>query len=284
MEVAPGDQRLPAVFEVMHELRDQRTDDQFERALRHRLSGRATGSPACSTTSECRAAAGYRVATNFVSGRHLYVDDLVTGERWRSHGYGRALNEYLVGRAPKKAAERSSSTPLFTAAKRTASTSASATRSPVSISAVVWRPDERLHPAGARARLLPRPEHRRPREGRAPLHSRRPPLLHATRAPYERPADRGDHRTGRPAPGCQLASRARHRAGRRGGDRVDDAVARPATRQRAAARPRNRVVPHRGRADRRGARVPPLRLREPPGEPARLRPRRARLHDAGTVG
>ena len=40
--------------------------------------------------------AGYRLMTNLVSGRHLYVDDLVTAEQWRSHGYGRQLNKYLV--------------------------------------------------------------------------------------------------------------------------------------------------------------------------------------------
>jgi GNAT superfamily N-acetyltransferase len=48
---------------------------------------------------DVRAVAGYRIATNLVSGKHLYVDDLVTAEKWRSHGYGRRLNEYLVEKA-----------------------------------------------------------------------------------------------------------------------------------------------------------------------------------------
>jgi GNAT superfamily N-acetyltransferase len=48
---------------------------------------------------EPRAVAGYRIGTNPVSGRHLYVDDLVTGERWRSQGYGQQLNDYLVRKA-----------------------------------------------------------------------------------------------------------------------------------------------------------------------------------------
>ena len=51
---------------------------------------------------ECRACAGYRVMTNLVSGRNVYVDDLVTSEQWRSHGYGRLLNKYLVGVAKKE--------------------------------------------------------------------------------------------------------------------------------------------------------------------------------------
>jgi GNAT superfamily N-acetyltransferase len=55
---------------------------------------------------ECRAAAGYRLFTNFVDGRHLYIDDLVTSERWRSHGYGRLLNKYLVERARNEGCAR----------------------------------------------------------------------------------------------------------------------------------------------------------------------------------
>ena len=51
---------------------------------------------------ECRAVAGYRLMHNLVSGYHIYVDDLVTGERWRSHGYGRELNDYLVDVASRE--------------------------------------------------------------------------------------------------------------------------------------------------------------------------------------
>jgi GNAT superfamily N-acetyltransferase len=51
---------------------------------------------------ECRAAVGYRLFTNFVSGKHLYVDDLVTAEQWRSRGYGKLLNKYLVELARKE--------------------------------------------------------------------------------------------------------------------------------------------------------------------------------------
>jgi GNAT superfamily N-acetyltransferase len=40
--------------------------------------------------------------TNLVSGFHMYVDDLVTAEQWRSHGYGRLLNKYLVDHARKE--------------------------------------------------------------------------------------------------------------------------------------------------------------------------------------
>ena len=37
-----------------------------------------------------------------MSGKHLYIDDLVTAGAWRSCGYGRLLNDYLVGLARKE--------------------------------------------------------------------------------------------------------------------------------------------------------------------------------------
>lgn len=94
-EVTPVDERLSAVFPVMRELRDHLSERQFNDLYEtgypngYRVVGLFDG-------DECRACAGYRILTNFVSGRHIYVDDLVTAEKWRSHGYGRLLNKYLV--------------------------------------------------------------------------------------------------------------------------------------------------------------------------------------------
>jgi GNAT superfamily N-acetyltransferase len=101
VELAPGDERLTAVYPVMRELRTELSDDEL--AERY-----AAGHPdgyrlaAVFDGDECRAAAGYRILTNFVSGRHMYVDDLVTAEQWRSHGYGRLLNRYLMELARKE--------------------------------------------------------------------------------------------------------------------------------------------------------------------------------------
>jgi GNAT superfamily N-acetyltransferase len=95
VEVPPGDERLGAVYPVMRELRTDLTEDEFNaryeagHPLGYRLAALYDG-------GECRAAAGYRLFTNFVSGLHMYIDDLVTGERWRSQGYGRMLNDYLL--------------------------------------------------------------------------------------------------------------------------------------------------------------------------------------------
>jgi GNAT superfamily N-acetyltransferase len=95
VELGPGDARLKTVYPVMRELRTELSEEEFNARYEaghpdgYRLAGVFDG-------DECRAAAGYRIITNFVSGRHLYVDDLVTAETWRSHGYGRLLNKYLV--------------------------------------------------------------------------------------------------------------------------------------------------------------------------------------------
>ena len=43
-----------------------------------------------------RAAAGFRIHTNFHRGLMLYVDDLVTVGDNRSKGYGKLLNDHLV--------------------------------------------------------------------------------------------------------------------------------------------------------------------------------------------
>jgi GNAT superfamily N-acetyltransferase len=96
IELPPGDARLADVYPVMHELRTELTRSDFDAryAAGYPDGYRVVGLFA---DGECRAAAGYRVMTNFVRGRVLYIDDLVTSAAWRSHGYGRALNDYLVG-------------------------------------------------------------------------------------------------------------------------------------------------------------------------------------------
>jgi len=95
VELGPGDERLKAVSPVMRELRPHLDEEEFKRlyGVCHPQGYRVA---ALFDGDECRACAGYRLITNLISGRHMYVDDLVTAERWRSHGYGRLLNDYLV--------------------------------------------------------------------------------------------------------------------------------------------------------------------------------------------
>ena len=45
------------------------------------------------------ACAGYRITENLSSGRHLYVDDLVTAAEERGRGRGEALIDFLIAEA-----------------------------------------------------------------------------------------------------------------------------------------------------------------------------------------
>jgi GNAT superfamily N-acetyltransferase len=98
VELPPGDERLGSVFGVMRELRPHLDELEFKRRYdaSHPEGYRVV---AIFDGEECRACAGYRMMTNLVSGYHMYVDDLVTAEQWRSRGYGRLLNKYLVDHA-----------------------------------------------------------------------------------------------------------------------------------------------------------------------------------------
>src|SRR5206468_2450419 len=70
LELPPEDERLTAVYPVVHELRDDLSEEEFHRRyeaghpLGYRLAALFDG-------DECRAAAGYRLFTNFVSGFHM---------------------------------------------------------------------------------------------------------------------------------------------------------------------------------------------------------------------
>jgi GNAT superfamily N-acetyltransferase len=95
VELGPGDERLAAVYPVMRDLRDELSDEELDGiyTAEHPNGYRIA---ALFDDGKCRAAAGYRLMTNFVSGRYLYVDDLVTAEVSRSQGYGRRLTDYLL--------------------------------------------------------------------------------------------------------------------------------------------------------------------------------------------
>lgn len=85
---------LRAGFEVMAELRDHLTEDDYFRLLDdmvphgYRMFGARDG-------DRLVAVAGVALFTNFYYGRYMWVYDLVTRADSRSRGYGRALLEHL---------------------------------------------------------------------------------------------------------------------------------------------------------------------------------------------
>lgn len=105
VEVAPDDPRVEEIYPVLHELRDELSLERFRERY-------AQGHPdgyrvvALYDERECRAVGGYRLLTNFIHGRILYIDDLVTSAEHRSKGYGAALDRYLTGVAEQAGCER----------------------------------------------------------------------------------------------------------------------------------------------------------------------------------
>ncbi len=90
----------------MVQLRPHLTAEDF--LLRVRRMQRTNGyqMAALEDDGEVRAVAGFRDMEMLWRGRFLYVDDLVTDERMRSRGYGRALLGWLCEEARRRGYDR----------------------------------------------------------------------------------------------------------------------------------------------------------------------------------
>jgi GNAT superfamily N-acetyltransferase len=92
--LAETDEEIASCFAVMAHLRPHLVRAEFvgriraQQAQGYRLACLEDG-------GEVAAVAGFRVMEMLVSGRTLYVDDLVTDEAKRSRGYGRAMLDWL---------------------------------------------------------------------------------------------------------------------------------------------------------------------------------------------
>ena len=98
VRLAETDEEIARAFPVMHQLRPHLEESAFVSTVRRLQRG---GFHLALVDDEGRvvAAGGYRFIENLVSGRTLYVDDLVTDSSVRSHGHGRALLHWLIERA-----------------------------------------------------------------------------------------------------------------------------------------------------------------------------------------
>jgi GNAT superfamily N-acetyltransferase len=97
-----GSGSTAAAFEAMRELRPHVADaeelvrrvDDVQRAQGYRLAGLFVDGARHAVT-----VAGFRVTDNLVSGRFLYVDDLVTMAAHRGRGHARRMMEWLIAEA-----------------------------------------------------------------------------------------------------------------------------------------------------------------------------------------
>jgi len=94
IRVATTDDEISACYPVMRELRPHLREDEFVARVR-RQEGAGYRLAFAEGAEGVVAVAGFRVGENLASGRHLYVDDLVTYSHGRSKGYGAKLLTWL---------------------------------------------------------------------------------------------------------------------------------------------------------------------------------------------
>lgn len=95
-------------FEVVRELRPKlESADHFLTLMRRVLAEGAQGAQIAALEAEgaVTTVAVFRVQTMLVSGLTMYVDDLITAERSRSQGHGKAMLTWLVNHARERGCE-----------------------------------------------------------------------------------------------------------------------------------------------------------------------------------
>jgi GNAT superfamily N-acetyltransferase len=95
VRLARGDQDIAASYPVMCQLRPHLGETEYLETVASMLR-EGYELALLERDGSVTAVAGFRVMHMLARGRHLYVDDLVTDSRARSHGAGKALFDWLV--------------------------------------------------------------------------------------------------------------------------------------------------------------------------------------------
>jgi len=98
VKLATSDPEIARCYPVVVQLRPHLSEDAFVPTVRRQQLG-GYELAFVEDEGEVAAVAGFRVLDNLFAGRMLYVDDLVTDERRRSKGFGKALFDDLVEHA-----------------------------------------------------------------------------------------------------------------------------------------------------------------------------------------
>ncbi len=98
VDIATTDSEIENCFDVMSQLRPHiRRNEFLEKLGKQRQQGYEIAY--IDVEGKVVAVAGFRVADNLAWGKFLYVDDLVTGNKERSKGFGKVLLEWLLNYA-----------------------------------------------------------------------------------------------------------------------------------------------------------------------------------------
>ena len=94
-----SDEEAAATFPTMRQLRPHLEEGEYvEQVGRMREAGYRLAA-ALDEEGRVSCVAGFRVQEFLYTGRHLYVDDLVTDEAARSGGHGKRMLDWLIGEA-----------------------------------------------------------------------------------------------------------------------------------------------------------------------------------------
>lgn len=99
IEHAHTDEQIMSTFPVMRQLRAHLAEGDYIRRVRSLSHTQGFRLAYLTAGGAVRAVAGYRYMDMLDCGRLLYVDDLVTDEGERSHGYGAVLLTWLKDEA-----------------------------------------------------------------------------------------------------------------------------------------------------------------------------------------
>jgi GNAT superfamily N-acetyltransferase len=93
---------IASCYEVMRELRPALASEAEYVARVQRQQAQGFQLAALEQSGEVVTVAGFRVQEMLSSGRTLYVDDLVTGAAFRSHGHGKTMLDWLIAFAKER--------------------------------------------------------------------------------------------------------------------------------------------------------------------------------------
>jgi ribosomal protein S18 acetylase RimI-like enzyme len=90
---------LQRAFVCLRDLRPHLSDLELTEIYRMACERDSYGFVVMELQGEVVALLGYRILYDFIRGKHLYIDDLITVEKHRSRGFGADLLKYAEGLA-----------------------------------------------------------------------------------------------------------------------------------------------------------------------------------------
>jgi GNAT superfamily N-acetyltransferase len=101
--IAVTDEQIAATYNVMAQLRPHISRHDYVPFVQRLIANERFNLATVIDDGVVRAVAGYRVMEMLYCGPMMYIDDLVTDERVRSRGYGKALIDWLKTEARRLA-------------------------------------------------------------------------------------------------------------------------------------------------------------------------------------